>query len=338
MSTQSVHTCWVIGASGYSGAQLCELLNSHPHLQLSAAYASSTENAVALSVLYPALANVCDIHLQVWDDAHIADHALPDVVFLALPHEISARLAPVLLNAGTVVVDLSGAYRLRDPHKYPEFYNFQHPFPALLERASYCLIENMIPGAVPDDLISVPGCYPTVSSLALLPLCQGELLDSTQIPVITATSGVSGAGRKASLKTSFCEVSLQAYSLLCHRHVPEIEQNLGREIIFTPQLGNFKRGILATCAARLAPGVNLKDVVKCMQDAYANCPLVRLCPTPPSLDQVVHTPFCDIHVAVQGNKVVLSAAIDNLMKGAASQAIQAANQKFGWPTTVGLLP
>lgn len=337
MPTQSVLTCWVIGASGYSGAQLCELLSAHPHFQLRAAYASSNDNAVPLSQLYPALSGICDIKLQVWDDSLIAKATIPDVVFLALPHDVSAHLAPRLLETGTVVVDLSGAYRLHDAHKYPEFYNFTHPFPGLLARASYCLIESM-PNAVKlHDLISVPGCYPTVSSLALLPLCRGDLLDKTQMPVITATSGVSGAGRKASLKTSFCEVSLQAYSILSHRHGPEIEQNLGRDVIFTPQLGNFKRGILATCSARLATGVGEADVMACMQSAYGDSPLVRLCTVPPRLDQVVHTPFCDIHVVVQGNKVVVSAAIDNLMKGAASQAIQAVNQKFGLPLAAGLL-
>jgi N-acetyl-gamma-glutamyl-phosphate reductase len=338
MSINSSLTAWVIGASGYTGAQLCQLLQSHPQVVLSGAFASSAQNAQPLSDLYPACAGVCDIRLQVWDDALIIRDSLPDAVFLALPHEVSARLAPAFLEAGTVVIDLSAAYRLQKTHKYPEFYGFIHPRPDLLAGATYCLMEMLPLGEVPADLISVPGCYPTVSTLPLLPLCPAGLLDPTQTPVITATSGVSGAGRTASLKTSFCEVSLQAYALLCHRHIPEIEQNLGCEVIFTPQLGNFKRGILATCAARLAPGVSHQDVLKALQEAYGHSPLVRLCANPPSVDQVVNTAFCDIHVAVRGNQVVLSAAIDNLMKGAASQAIQALNRKFGWSETVGLLP
>lgn len=338
MATQLPYKCWVLGASGYSGAQLCELLHNHPHLQLQAAYASSTTNAVALSTLYPALAGVCDIQLEVWHDDLVSQADSVDVVFLALPHEISAYLAPALTEAGVIVVDLSGAYRLLDAHNYPKYYDFEHPFPGLLSTASYSLMESLPPGTRLSNLISVPGCYPTVASLPLIPLLKDALLDSAQMPVITATSGASGAGRKASLKTSFCEVSLQAYALLSHRHVPEIEQNLGCEVIFTPQLGNFKRGILATCAARLAPGVDAEAVWESLRNAYTEHPLIRLCAKPPAVDQVVSTPFCDIHAAVQGNKLVLSAAIDNLIKGAAGQAIQALNYKLGWPATTGLVP
>lgn len=332
---------WVLGASGYSGAELCRLLSRHPGVNLSAAFAFSEANSGPLTALYPALANQVSIDLQQWDAAYLAGASSIDVVFLALPHEASHSLVPQFLAQGCCVVDLSAAYRLTDLNNYPQHYQFQHSYAELLTQRSYALTSYALnqqgPAYTEAKLLSMPGCYPTAATLALLPLIENNLLAEQQMPVITAVSGVSGAGRKANLGTSFCEVSLRPYGILNHRHQCEIEQNLQREVMFVPQLGNFKRGIIAICAARIAKGVEASSVYAAFEQSYANSPSVRLRKTAPQIDDVAQTPFCDIHVAVAGSKVVVIAAIDNLLKGAASQAIEAMNLKFGFEQMEGLL-
>jgi len=182
-----------------------------------------------------------------------------------------------------------------------------------------------------EPLIAVAGCYPTVATLALKPLL--SLLAPESVPVINAVSGVSGAGRKAALSSHVCEVSLQAYGVGSHRHTPEIEQNLGRPVIFTPHLGHFDRGIVATIYAQLKPDVDLAQVQKAWQDAYQNQPMVRLRTKPPAIKDVAHTPYCDLYAHVDTHtgspQLVICGAIDNLIKGAAGQAVQLANQYFG---------
>ena len=256
------------------------------------------------------------------------------MAFLALPHEVSEAVTPLLLAKGIAVFDLSGAFRLKDPALYPKYYGYEHQHPELLDQAVYSLME-WLDKPLPQ-LVSVPGCYPTACSLALLPLLKAGLVADACIPVINATSGVSGAGRKAALSTSFCEVGLNAYGFFKHRHRPEIEQNLGRKVVFTPHLGNFKRGILATSVVTLKSGVTAEQVAAAFQQAYAAKPLVRLVKHSPNVADVAGTPFCDIHWQQDGEQLVIVSAIDNLLKGAAAQAMQAANIKFGAPETAGL--
>ncbi|RAJ98882.1 N-acetyl-gamma-glutamyl-phosphate reductase [Aliidiomarina maris] len=341
-------TVWILGASGYSGAELCRLVSRHPHMQLARAFAFSAQNAMPLPELFPHLSMQVDIQLQQWQDEVLDEAAGVDIVFLALPHEASLELAPKFLAAGCCVVDLSAAFRLRDLNNYPTFYGFTHTHPEWLQQRSYALPhalpvpkhdkkEQAIAAIQAHQLLSMPGCYPTAASLALAPLLLNKLLDTTQTPVISAVSGVSGAGRKASLATSFCEVSLRPYGVLEHRHQCEIAQNLGLEVMFIPQLGNFKRGIVATCAARVQAGVSPAQVQAAFESAYQNNPSIRLRNQPPQADDVAHTPFCDLFIKVQGQHVVVISAIDNLLKGAASQAIEACNVKFGWPQMEALL-
>ena len=189
--------------------------------------------------------------------------------------------------------------------------------------------------------MSLPGCYPTASQLALKPLIDAGLLDPAVKPVIDAVSGVSGAGRKAKLNSAFCEVSLSAYGVFTHRHRPEIEEHLGRRVIFTPHLGCFKRGILTTITARLAPAAQgekaREKIAAAYASAYTGKPLVRLRDTLPKLDDVTYLPFCDIGFTTDGEDVVIVSAIDNLMKGAAAQAVQVMNLKFGFSETTALL-
>ncbi len=187
-------------------------------------------------------------------------------------------------------------------------------------------------------MIAVPGCYPTASQLALKPLVDAQLLNTDQWPVINAVSGVSGAGRKASLTSSFCEVSLQPYGVFNHRHQPEIATHLGIPVIFTPHLGNFARGTLATITCRLKPGVSAQDVEEAYHNAYHNKPLVRLYDKGvPALKSVVGLPFCDIGFSVQDEHLIVVATEDNLLKGAAAQAVQCLNIRFGFPETQSLL-
>ena len=237
---------------------------------------------------------------------------------------------------------MSGAYRLADPADYPKHYGFEHAAPECLKRAVYALAEFVDPEKLrAADLVSLPGCYPTASQLALKPLIDAGLLDPAVKPVIDAVSGVSGAGRKAKLTSAFCEVSLSAYGVFTHRHRPEIEEHLGRRVIFTPHLGCFKRGILATITTRLAPAAQgekaREKIAAAYASAYTGKPLVRLRDTLPKLDDVTYLPFCDIGFTTDGEDVVIVSVIDNLMKGAAAQAVQVMNLKFGFSETTALL-
>lgn len=341
---QKSHQVWVLGASGYSGAALCRILARHPSVNIAGAFSSAGSSPTELSKLYPELSGQLDLMVQPWCDSLIDEAASAvDSVFLALPHEASAFLAPLLLQQGCRVYDLSGAFRLDNVNNYPLYYGFEHTHPELLAVANYALPElNKSSAAYDAPLQSLPGCYPTAATLALAPLLQSGLCDSAQMPVVTAVSGVSGAGRKASMTTSFCEVSLQPYAVLTHRHQIELEQNLNCELIFVPQLGNFKRGIVATAVVTLqtdADGnVPDKAVVEALyQQAYGHQPAIRLRDQPAKIDDVAHTPFCDLYVQVVGRKVVVIAALDNLLKGAASQAVQVFNLSNGFDSMEALL-
>lgn len=323
----------VLGAAGYSGAELCALLVANPYFELCYAFASSGRQPEPLASLYPRFSQQIDILVEPWSDELIAQLDI-EVAFLALPHEASEAVAPKLLAQGITVFDLSGAFRLKQPALYPQYYGYEHQHPDLLASAVYSLMEWQTEPL--GELVSVPGCYPTACSLALLPVLKAGLVASDCIPVISATSGVSGAGRKASLTTSFCEVGLNAYGFFKHRHRPEIEQNLGRKVVFTPHLGNFKRGILATCVVTLQPGVSPETVSNAFYDAYHAKPLIRFTDKSPNVADVAGTPFCDLYWQQDGEQLVIMSAIDNLLKGAAAQAMQAANVRFGKPETAGL--
>lgn len=321
---------FIIGASGYTGAELAKMVHVHPHLQLAGLFvsANSLDANKPISDLHGQLKGIVDLPLQpLSEPAAVAEQA--DIVLLATAHEVSHDLAPIFLAAGCQVFDLSGAFRVKDDEFYNQYYGFVHQHPQWLEQAVYGLAEWNSKAIKHAQLIAVPGCYPTASQLALKPLIEADLLDVNQWPVINAVSGVSGAGRKASMINSFCEVSLQAYGLFSHRHQPEIANHLGSEVIFTPHLGSFKRGILATITAKLAAGVEAEQVAQAMAMAYpgiAGGHAVRLLgEQTASIQNVVNTCFCDIGWKVQGQHIILTSAIDNLWKGASSQAVQCIN-------------
>ncbi|AZI13526.1 N-acetyl-gamma-glutamyl-phosphate reductase [Avibacterium paragallinarum] len=330
----------IIGASGYTGAELARILHLHPHFQLNGLYVSaqSQDAHKAISAIYPQLKQVVDLPLQPLGEDLTSLAQENDLVFFATAHEVSHDLAPIFLQNDCKVFDLSGAFRVNCPEFYPQYYGFEHRYPELLKQAVYGLAEWNAAAIAQTDLVAVAGCYPTVSQLSLKPLIENHLLDLNQLPIINAVSGVSGAGRKASLTNSFCEVSLNAYGVFNHRHQPEIATHLGTEVIFTPHLGNFKRGILATITAKLKDGVSEQQIREAYQQYYANKPLVRVYEQGlPSIKAVEFTPYCDIGFAVKNGYIIIVGAEDNLLKGAAAQAVQCANIRYGFAESLGLI-
>lgn len=329
----------IIGASGYTGAELAKMVVRHPELQLSGLYVSenSLDKNKPLSTLYPELSGLVDMEILPLDNlAQIAQDV--DIAFLATAHQVSHDIAPTLLDNNCVVFDLSGAYRVNQANFYTQFYGFEHQYSNWLDKAVYGLAEWNAEEIKQTQLVAVAGCYPTASQLPLKPLIESQLLNLDQWPIINATSGVSGAGRKATLTNSFCQVSLQPYGVFNHRHQPEIAIHLGTDIIFTPHLGNFKRGILATITCKLAENVTDAAIEQAFNDAYADSKVVRLKgQNMPTIQQVQHTPFCDIGWKRQGDHIILVSAIDNLLKGASSQAMQCLNIRFGFDMTASLL-
>lgn len=340
----------IIGAGGYTGAELVGLLLPHAHVQVVGLFGSG-KHAAGESVpprfvdLFPRYRGMTDLKVRAADLDAIAE-LKPDAVFLATPHEVSHELAPALLEMESIVIDLSAAFRLKDAALYKQHYGFEHRHPDLLQRAVYGLPEINRDQLRDADLIAAPGCYPTSVILPLHPLVQAGAIESGWRPIIDSTSGVSGAGRAAVLKSHFCEVSLQPYGVFSHRHAPEINAHAGTQVIFTPHLGPFDRGILSTIHVRLAHGWNASRIEEHFQDSYGGEPFVRLLPFPnsqggqwPSIAAVRGTNFCDIGWAVDeaaGHLIIVS-AIDNLLKGAAGQAVQCLNARLGVPETTGLL-
>lgn len=331
----------IVGASGYTGAELAHFLTRHPEIELAGLYVSegSLDKNKRLSSLYGNLVGVVDMPLLPLGKSGIKDACEGiDIVILATAHEVSHDLAQLFLAENTVVFDLSGAFRVKSAGFYEKFYGFTHKFPELLDKAVYGLAEWNAEAVQKTDLIAVPGCYTTASLTALKPLAEAGLIKEDYKPTINATSGVSGAGRKANIASSFCEVSLQPYGVFTHRHKPEIDEHLGLPVVFTPHLGSFKRGILASINVVLKAGVSAEQVNQAYQNAYADKPIVRLMDgTMPALKNVVGTPYCDLGWAVDGEDLVVFSAIDNLLKGASSQAMQCINVRFGFDITTSLL-
>ncbi|MDO5055266.1 MAG: N-acetyl-gamma-glutamyl-phosphate reductase [Pasteurella oralis] len=330
----------IIGASGYTGAELARILTQHPKFTLTGLYVSnqSQDAHKALADIYPQLKHIVNLSLQPLPENLTTLAQQNDLVFLATAHEVSHNLAPLFLQNDCQVFDLSGAFRVNYPQFYTDYYGFEHQYPELLQQAVYGLAEWNYEQIKQTNLVAVAGCYPTVTQLSLKPLIENDLLDLNQLPVINAVSGVSGAGRKASLTSSFCEVSLHAYGVFNHRHQPEIATHLGTEVIFTPHLGHFKRGILATITAKLKVGVTDQQIQAAYQQHYANKPLVRVYQQGlPSIKAVEFTPYCDIGFATKNGHIIIIGAEDNLLKGAAAQAVQCANIRYGLPETLGLI-
>jgi len=329
----------IVGYRGYSGAELVRILQRHPLVE--PVLLEHREDAGAATPIRRTKAPA-----QLACDPQVVRSEGLAVVFLATPPEVSMELAPALLGAGARVIDLSGAFRLGTPENYAAWYKAPHTQPELLAEAVYGLPEFCRHGIPSARLVANPGCYPTAANLALRPLLEAGVVDRAAGIVCDAKSGVSGAGRKPSLKTSFCEVTqnFSAYSILHHRHVPEVLQVCGleeREFSFTAQLLPLDRGILETIYFRAQGVASVAALLDIYDRRYASEPFIRLFEPghTPDLSGVARTNFCDLGVtldAASGRAVVVS-AIDNLTKGAAGQAVQNMNLMLGFGETEALL-
>jgi len=332
----------VIGASGYVGAELISLLSTHDKISLEYLLVSENSSSadMTFSQLHPRYLGVCDLPLicfsQQWFENNVKNI---DAVFFATPHEFSADWAQVFVEKGVKVFDLSGGFRLKNSKDYPTYYGFEHKHLSALSQAQYGLAEWEHENIAKTGLVAVPGCYPTASLLSLKPITSNNYHVENSLIVVNGISGVSGAGRKASLGTSFYEVSLMAYNILQHRHQPEISQEANAQVIFNPHLAPYKRGLMATVTLQIKTGITATQINQAFIDAYQDKPLVRLTGAWPKIDNVSNTPFADVHWQVDEEKqvVVISCAIDNLLKGAASQAVQCANISLGLPSEYSLL-
>ena len=322
-------TVGVAGATGYAGMELVRRLARHPGATLTAAMASSASEARRL----PSLARIWDSPVQPLDADELARR---DAVFLAVPETLAAELGPALAAKGTRVFDLSGAYRLRAADMRERWYPHSRPSSVPV---TYGLTERYREQLTTAQFVACPGCYPTAAILALQPLVGADLIAPGVI--IDAKSGVSGAGKTPSERTHFseCHDSISAYGVFAHRHAAEIEQELSMPVTFVPHLVPLDRGILETIYARLEPGVDGAAVERALADAYAGSAFVRLTGADlPEIKHVAHTNFCDIgwRISPDGRQIVMVACLDNLVKGAAGQAIQNFNVAFGFDEAAGL--
>ena len=328
----------ILGASGFVGAELLRICAAHSEFEVVYATGDSQAGSLASS-LYPSLTTAYPN--LIFDEYSLEKTLKCDVVFLALPHEASLQIVPEIINKVRLVVDCSAAFRLKDSALYPSWYGFEHNAEAELAAAVYGLPELYRQELKSAKLIATPGCYVTAASLALAPLVKANVISTTGVKV-DAASGVSGAGRALKSTNSFCTVDedFTAYGLLDHRHTPEIEQITGAQILFTPHLAPMNRGILATCYARPVDSANTStaSLLAVLSRAYAREPFVAVRPASPSTKATLGSN--SVHLSARFDErtgyVVVLSAIDNLTKGAAGGAVQAANVALGLDETTGL--
>jgi N-acetyl-gamma-glutamyl-phosphate reductase len=332
----------VIGATGYAGAELVRILSGHPDVTL-AALTSRQYAGRRFDQVYPSMTGWVDLACEAYDVEALCSRI--DVAFLALPHKLPMALVPDLLQKKIKVVDLSADFRFRDVKAYENHYQ-PHTAPQLLETTVYGLSEVYTDKIKTADLVGNPGCYPTSVLLPLVPLIQAGLID-TQRLIADAKSGVSGAGRGATLATHFCQAneSFKAYKVGAHRHTPEMAAILSEQagkpvdLTFVPHLTPLTRGMETTIYASPRRGVGIRDIETCLRNFYQGRPFVRICgQTPPDTLSVKGTNCCDIGAVLDANsgQLVLMSAIDNLVKGAAGQAVQNMNLMMGLEETAGL--
>ena len=333
----------VMGAAGFAGVELVRLLATHPAFDVKV-ITSDAEAGSALSDTYPAFYGVDVPPFTKHDDPALLDC---DLVFLAVPHTAAMKYAPRLLQAGVTVIDLSADYRLADPQAYEQWYATPHTSPELLETRAFGLPELFRKDILGKRVIANPGCYTTGAPLALAPAVANGLIELTGI-IIDSKSGVTGAGRGLSQGTHYPDLNegLHAYKVASHRHTPEIEQTLSRlsgqkvHVTFVPHLLPVNRGILSTCYGRLKPDVTKAQVRKAYEDFYQDEYFVRLLPDGMNADihNIKYSNFCDIslHIDTRCGNLIAISAIDNMVKGAAGQAIQNMNLIFGLEEASGL--
>lgn len=333
----------IIGATGYAGAELVSILLSHPDVEITSLTSRQYEGK-SFSDVYPVLRGRTDRVCETFDMERFCDNV--DVAFIALPHKLPMEIVPGLLSNGKKVIDLSADFRFNSVALYESFYQ-PHTAKDLLEKSVYGLSEIYEEQIRNTSLVGNPGCYPTTVLLALIPLIKKGLVNLDGI-IADSKSGVSGAGRSLSLTTHYCEAneSFKPYKLDGHRHRPEMEENLSNEagssvsITFIPHLIPANRGMLSTIYATVPEGIAMNDVRSCYHSFYSDKPFVRIYDDtnqPPDIKYVQNTNFCDIGYKIDENsrRIVLISAIDNLIKGAAGQAVQNMNIMMGFNESNG---
>jgi len=334
----------IVGGTGYTGVELLRLLSTHAEAEV-AMITSRAEDGVAVDELFPSLRGAMDLRFSTPDVEALASC---DVVFFATPHNVAMNMVPELLAAGTRVIDLSADFRITDADLWTKWYHEKHICPDVLATAVYGLPERNADKIRHAKLIACPGCYPTAVQLGLIPLLEEKLIDPSRL-IVSAASGVSGAGRQAKIDNLFTELSesFKAYGVDGHRHLPEIEQELALaangpvNLTFTPHLLPQVRGIHATMYTELLdPAVSLHELQAMFEKRYADAPFVDVMPlgSTPQTRTVRGSNMCRLalHRPQNRNTIVVLSAIDNLVKGASGQAIQNMNLMFGLPETMGL--
>jgi N-acetyl-gamma-glutamyl-phosphate reductase len=344
MNNYSQARVGVVGVTGYAGTELARLLLRHPGVALVAAMSSSRQTKPApLSQVVPSLAGLATLDcLPASVEGMLA--ANPQIVFLATPHEVSLEWAPRLIEAGVRVVDLSGAFRFRNAAVFEQWYQIPHSAPALLPRAVYGWPEKYRAQIAQADLVANPGCYATAANTALWPLVHHGIAEAQQV-ICDAKSGASGAGKGLRDDLHFVELqgNCKAYGVLTHRHTPEIAEQSEvplHSLTFTPHLLPISRGILATSYARLKNGATESDLARLYRQTYSASRFVRVLDGHlPELNHVVNTNFCDVGFRVnhESKQAIVVTCLDNLLKGAAGQAVQNMNCMLGMPEQTGLL-
>ncbi len=339
----------VVGATGYAGFELARLLARHPHARKPVLFTRNGEGGTTakLDELYPHVSGNGGYLLLPFDWENLRAKGV-NVLFLATPHEASREMVPEAMERGIHVIDLSGAWRLDTP-EYRAIYKFKDADPALADKLMAQAVYG-IPELHRDELreaalVANAGCYATSIILALAPLMRAGLVDLEHGVVCDSKSGVSGAGKQPTQKTHFVEVAenLSAYSVFNHRHTGEILEQLGllpEQLIFTPHLLPIPRGILSTIYIRLNSATTTESIEGCMKKFYADSPWVRVFPAGklPQIQYSLHTNYCDVGftLAPDGKRLVIVSCLDNLVKGAAGQAVQNMNVMFGWNEEEGL--
>ena len=331
-----MHRTGIVGASGYTGAELLRLLAAHPELDVAWA-TGDTEAGNRVAAVYPSLSAAYPSLTFGRYDASAADGL--DLVFCGLPHGESQQLMPELRKRVGRVVDLAADFRLRDPAVYHQWYGEAHQCPDLIADFAYGLPELFRPEIAAADAVAAAGCYPTAAALALAPLVAAGTIDPGGV-VVDAASGVSGAGRSLKQTTHFgtANEDFTAYGLLDHRHTPEIEQASRASVLFTPHLAPMTRGILATCYARPRGAMSTASLLELLHARYDAEPFVVVSEEPPSTKATwgSNTAHLTARFDARTGWVVVLCAIDNLVKGASGQAIQCANLLLGLDETAGL--
>jgi len=331
----------IIGATGYTASESIRILLRHPQTRLTYLTALPDECG-PITEIFPAFQDQLDLNVEPIDLDKLSQ--LADVALCCLPHKVSMQFVPQLLDAGLKVVDFSADYRIHDVELYQKVYKVIHTDPDNITRAAFGLPElfrNQIAG---KKLIANPGCYPTAAVLALAPLLKEKIIACDDI-IVNAVTGVSGAGRQAVQPYHFPEINenIFAYAVACHRHMPEIEQILTEftdrttTVLFQPHVASFDRGIVETIYCKPINNITTKKLTNLFNDFYTDEPFVRVIDKPPATKNVSYTNFCDLFAATAKDRIVVFSAIDNLIKGAAGQAIQNMNIISDIPETAGLL-